>query len=200
MSNGILVVVSAPSGAGKTTLVKHLRKQNPEIVYSVSWTTRLARSNEKNGEDYLFVSETEFLQCQQQAGFVESAQVHGYWYGTPKGFIQEQLSQGKDVILDIDVQGGQQIRKLFPKAVMICIVPPSLDVLRNRLKNRKQDDEKVIEKRLKVAQSEFQEAKKGYDYFIINDQIDKAVHHLRCILEAEHLRQPNENLKGVIPL
>ncbi len=158
-----------------------------EIQYSISLTTRAPRKGEKHGEDYFFVSEKEFKEKKDSDGLIESALVHGYWYGTPKDSLENHLKRGTDVLLDIDVQGGRQILKLFPEAVLIFIVPPSLEVLESRLRARRQDSEETIQRRLEAARREIQ-ASGNYDYVIVNEKLPQAVDQLRCVILAERSR------------
>ena len=188
MSKGLLIIISAPSGGGKTTLLRELRKSITDVYYSISLTTRKPRSNEKEGIDYYFVSEEEFIKRKNQGEFIEYAQVHGFWYGTPKSYIDQYLAQNRIVILDIDVQGGKNIKKIFSDSVLVCIAPPSLSILETRLRSRKQDDEQTIQRRLKAAQSELEQAYQNYDYLIVNDEISEAADQLRCILISERLQ------------
>jgi guanylate kinase len=184
--DGILIVLSAPSGAGKTTLGGELLKRMSEIRYSVSVTTRPPRKGEKNGQDYHFISEKEFERKRDSKELIEYARVHGHWYGTPRDFLVANLKRGRDVLLDIDVQGGRQIKKIFPDSVLIFIAPPSISVLESRLRGRHQDDESTIEKRLKAARDEISQAG-DYDYLILNEKISRAADHLACIA-AERCR------------
>jgi guanylate kinase len=188
MFKGFLVVISAPSGGGKTTLVRELSKKISDIYYSISLTTRLPRPGEKDGKDYHFVSLEKFQEHLKAKQLLEWAEVHGHWYGTPKEPINQHLKSGHPIILDIDVQGGKQIRTLMPEAILICIAPPSLGILESRLRARKQDTEETIQKRLKAAQKELLEAQKNYDYLIVNDTIPAAVDRLRSIIVAEQLK------------
>lgn len=187
MHKGILVVISAPSGAGKTTLVRGLQKMMPEVLYSISMTTRSPRKGEKEGEDYRYVTLEEFNQRRNAGGFIEYAEVHGYWYGTPKDFVEKCLRQGDTVLLDIDVQGGSQIKTLYPDAVLVFIAPPSIPALETRLRERGQDDEPTIQKRLENAKKEFGQTR-AYDYLIVNEKISDALDQLRCIITTERLR------------
>lgn len=188
MSNkGILVVISAPSGAGKTTLIREINKEIPELHYSISFTTRAPRREEVPGRDYFFVTEAEFKKRKDAGDFVECAYVHGSWYGTPKDLISQNLKRGTDTLLDIDVQGGRQIKKIFKDAVLVFIVPPTLSVLETRLRARQQDDEATIKRRLAAAKDEMKRAK-HYDYVIVNDQIQHAIEQLKCVIVAERLK------------
>lgn len=184
----LLLVVSAPSGGGKTTLVNHLRKSIPQINYSISLTTRQARTGERDGTDYHFVSEQEFLKRKENGELAECAEVHGHWYGTLKSSIDQSLRNRQSIIFDIDVQGGKSIQALYPESILIFIAPPSFGVLEARLRARKQDDETTIQRRLKAVQKEIDQARQHYDYWIINDQLEKAAEKLRCVIIAESLR------------
>ncbi len=186
-SKGILIVISAPSGAGKTTLVREISKAIPEIHYSISFTTRHPRREEAHGRDYFFVNEDEFKKRKDRGELIECAYVHGSWYGTPRDIIEENLKGGFDTLLDIDVQGGKQIKNLYPDAVLVFVVPPSLSILETRLRDRKQDDEATIRRRLAAAKEEMKQAP-DYDYLLVNDQITHAIEQLRCIITAERLR------------
>ncbi len=195
---GIMFVVSAPSGGGKTTLCKRVLKIVPNLVFSISMTTRSARKGEKNGKDYFFLSENDFGQKIKQEKLSEWAMVHGYYYGTPKDFLEEYLSAGNNVISDIDVQGGLRIKKKYPlNSVLIFIMPPSMKILEKRLRERKKDDEKTIKRRLENARKELKEIKK-YDYLIINDNIEEATEHLKNIIISEQMRIRNFYLKNTL--
>ncbi|OGR83969.1 MAG: guanylate kinase [Elusimicrobia bacterium RIFCSPLOWO2_01_FULL_54_10] len=193
---GILFVVSAPSGAGKSTLGAELLKTDPNLVYSVSLTTRSPRRGESHGKDYFFVAEDEFLKRRKKGDLIESALVHGFWYGTPQDQLEKLLREGRDVLLDIDVQGGRQIKKLFPSAVLIFIAPPSITELEHRLRTRSQDDEAAIQKRLDNARNEIAQAG-DYEYLILNRDIGESVQKLRSIVWAERSKMDPEVLKGV---
>jgi guanylate kinase len=183
---GLLVIVSSPSGAGKTTLCHRLMKEFPKIRFSVSYTTRAPRAGEREGIDYCFVSPAEFERMVAAGDFAEHAQVHGNRYGTPRAAVDQALEGGDDVLFDIDWQGGQQLKDKFPRdAVMIWVLPPSLKELEARLRRRATDAPDVIERRLAMAKRELQEY--GiYDYLIVNDDLERAYDALRSIYVAAH--------------
>lgn len=180
-SGGRLFVVSAPSGAGKTTLCKAARSRLPELVYSISSTTRAPRPGEEEGRDYFFVGEDQFRKGIETGQWAEWAKVHDHYYGTSARFIDQHLKMGRDVLLDIDVQGARQILERYPQAVTIFIVAPSMDILRQRLVARGQDAADVIDKRMKNAENEI--ANKGwYRHVLINDNLDAAIDRFISIL------------------
>lgn len=187
MSNGLLLVISGPSGAGKSTLSRELLKKRSNLWYSVSATTRPARPGEVNGREYIFLSEAEFKKQAEAGAFVEWARVHDHLYGTPRGPLEENTRQGRDVLLDLDPQGAMAIKKAFPGSVRVYICPPSWDTLEGRLRGRAQDDEKVIAKRLSNARKEVAYLER-YDYLVVNDDVTEAVEDLSAILRAEHRR------------
>lgn len=184
---GIVFIVSAPSGAGKTTLTRRVLGLYPEMTLSVSCTTRAPRTGETSGEDYHFVSERVFRRRLDAGEFAEWAEVHGSLYGTPRLGLERQLRKGQDVLLDIDVQGARQIKQHFQSAVAIFVLPPSLTELRRRLAARGTDERKTIEQRWLRAQDEIQEIE-GYDYFIVNRDVDDAVARLAAIIAAERVK------------
>lgn len=189
---GRLFVVSAPSGAGKTTLCEKLLKQLPGVVRSVSMTTRSKRPGEKEGKDYFFVDVDEFKEKIKRHEFIEYAKVFDNYYGTPVKFVKNNLNKNKDVVLTIDVQGALQIKKNFKKdCVFIFILPPSMRHLRKRLEKRKTDSVKVINQRLRVAKKELTFLK-YYDYEVINDDIKTAFEELKAIFIASRCRR-NKN-------
>lgn len=181
---GILIVLSGPSGAGKGTICAALRQQMPYLVYSVSMTTRAPRVGEEEGVSYFFRDKEEFQRLIKEDAFLEYAQVYDNFYGTPKQHVMDLLSEGKSVILEIDIQGAMQVKERFSEAVFIYIVPPSLDILSNRLRDRGTDAADVIDKRLSKASSELALAHR-YDYIVVNDVLPDAVEKVASILRAE---------------
>ncbi|MEW6585152.1 MAG: guanylate kinase [Nitrospirota bacterium] len=186
-NRGSLFIVSAPSGAGKTTLCKRLVSTLPNLKFSVSYTTRRRRSGEVNGRDYIFVSRDEFRRMIGDRDFLEWAEIHGELYGTSKKKIEELTASGNDVVLDIDVQGASQIRKQSFEAVYVFILPPSLEALRTRLEERMTETGEMREKRLKAALSEIGKYT-DYDYVIINLVLEAASRELEAIVLAERVR------------
>jgi guanylate kinase len=183
-----LFVVSAPSGAGKTTLCREVLRTVPNLRFSVSYTTRRARLGEVHGKDYFFVSEPRFRAMIRNREFAEWAQVHGHLYGTHRRFIQSRLSKGTDMLLDVDVQGAAKLRSQFKEGVTIFILPPSLTVLRSRLKGRGMNSPSDMNRRLRNAQREIRQYR-HYRYVIVNKEIEKAREALRAIILAERHRQ-----------
>lgn len=186
-SAGSVLIVAAPSGAGKSSLVSALLEQETDILLSVSFTTRAPRPGEQNGKEYFFIDQAEFLERQSHDEFLESAQVHGNFYGTSKRLIQAQIDAGRDVLLEIDWQGAQQVRQQFPDAVGIFILPPSIAALEQRLKQRGQDSDEVIARRLHNAAGEIAHAHE-FDYVIINENFDAALSQLVGIARASRCR------------
>ena len=184
---GFLLVLSGPSGAGKGTLVDRLIAARPECTFAISATTRPQRSTEQNGVQYEFVTRAEFEERKTRGWFLETAEVHGHFYGTPVQFVDDNIARGRIVVLDVDVQGGASIRRVRPDAVSIFIHPPSLDALRQRLLKRGTDAADVVDVRLGNAPGELAEWK-HYDYLVINDELDPAVASLISILDAERAR------------
>ncbi|MBF0100209.1 MAG: guanylate kinase [Desulfobacterales bacterium] len=179
--NGKLFIISAPSGAGKTTICKAILKEFAMLLYSVSYTTRAPRQGEQHGLDYFFVSQSDFIKGIEQGQWAEWAQVHGNYYGTSAQFIDAKLSDGYNVLLDIDVQGALQILKKYPTSVSIFIMPPSFDVLQTRLYQRGTENTSTIEKRLLKAKEEMAQKDK-YHHIVINDQLDRAIADVRSII------------------
>ena len=190
-SSGNLFVVAAPSGAGKSSLVKALRSFDARVYPSVSHTTRAPRGQEKHGREYYFASEVEFDAMVANDAFVEWANVHGKRYGTSKKGIQERLATGHDVLLEIDYQGALQVRAAFPQAVLIFILPPSWDELRSRLENRGEDAPEVIEVRMKNAEDEMAQVGK-FDFVIINELFESALFDLKAIIHAQRLKYASQ--------
>jgi len=195
MSNrGTLYTVSAPSGAGKTSLVAALVKSNPEVCVSISHTTRPMRPGEQDGVNYHFVDHAAFEQMLEQGAFLEHARVFSNFYGTSQQWVTTTLEQGMDVILEIDWQGASQVRRLLPDTVSLFILPPSLACLRQRLTGRGQDDESVIEARMQEAISEISHYVEA-DYLIINDDFTIALAQFQSIITSQHLRLPRQAKK-----
>lgn len=184
---GFPIILTAPSGAGKTTLSRAVIKLHPEIHYSISVTSRPPRSAEKDGVDYHFVSVAEFERMLEGGELIEWAMVHDNYYGTPRKQIQERLDAGVDVIMDIDTVGARSIKKLYPQAASIFVLPPSLEELARRLVGRASDSEEVIKKRLNKAKLEMAEIG-DFEYFIVNDDFEAAVRQVTAIIEAERCR------------
>ncbi|TCD19568.1 guanylate kinase [Pseudomonas sp. IC_126] len=187
-STGTLYIVSAPSGAGKTSLVKALLDAQPQVRVSVSHTTRPMRPGEVDGVNYHFVSREEFLERLQHDEFLEHAEVFGNLYGTSQRWVEQTLDEGYDLILEIDWQGAQQVRRLMPQAKSIFILPPTQEALRQRLTNRGQDSDEVIDKRMREAVSEMAHYVE-YDYLVINDDFAHALIDLQAIFRANQLLQ-----------
>lgn len=184
---GTLFVLSAPSGAGKTSLVKALLESTDNLCVSISHTTRPMRPGEQDGVNYHFVSREGFQALMEQSDFLEHAEVFGNYYGTSRSFVEQTLKFGKDVILEIDWQGAQQIRRIFPESISVFILPPSREALESRLRGRGQDAEAVIQGRLSKAVEEMSHYVE-YDYLVINDQFEVALKELRAVIEASRLR------------
>ncbi|HEY7715679.1 MAG TPA: guanylate kinase [Candidatus Binatia bacterium] len=184
---GIIFILSAPSGAGKTTLYNGLRRIYPEIALSVSCTTRRRRPGEVNGRDYRFLTERQFDDLGRRGEFAEWAKVHDYFYGTPRKPLERCVRTGRDILLDIDVQGARQIKKAYPDAVSIFLLPPSLGELERRLARRGTDGREAIRRRLANARGEIGEII-HYDYFVVNRQVKEAVRALSAIVDAERAR------------
>ncbi|MCQ9206914.1 MAG: guanylate kinase [Omnitrophica bacterium] len=184
MKKGRIFVISAPSGSGKTTICKKVLEQVKNITPSVSFTTRSPRKGEKNKEDYHYLPEKEFKEEVRRDNVLEWEENFGYLYGTPKRPVLEKLEEGKDVLLSIDVKGAREIKKKFPKSILIFIKPPSIEELRRRLKVRNTDDENEIAKRLEFAKDELSHIRE-YDYVVANDELTRAVREVISIIETE---------------
>jgi guanylate kinase len=182
-------IISAPSGSGKSTLVDAVRTIVPRLDFSISYTTRPPRGSEQNGREYYFVSRDEFEQMVRRDEFLEHANVFGNYYGTAKRFLQQAEQKQNDLLLDIDVQGAEQIKGKLPQAVSIFIMPPDRKTLEMRLRNRSLDKEEVIQRRLVTASREIENYRK-YDYILINDRLEESTELLKSILLAERLKRP----------
>ena len=183
---GKLYIIAAPSGAGKTSLVKAMVESTPHVRVSVSHTTRAIRPGEKDGVNYHFVEQAKFQDLLNKGQFLEHAEVFGNYYGTSEAWVREQLETGEDVILEIDWQGAQQVRRLMPESVTVFILPPSLEALRERLIGRGTDDMEIIERRMAQAVSEMSHYGE-FDYLVINDEFDLALRDLQTIIRSRRL-------------
>ena len=188
---GSMLMVVAPSGAGKSSLVNALLKQDKDIGLSVSFTTRAPRPGEVNGREYNFLSEAEFLERKAVGDFLEWAKVHGNYYGTSKSWIESQMKNGRDVILEIDWQGARQVQAIIPEAIWIFILPPSIQALEDRLKNRAQDDDETIQKRVAAAKEELTHVAEA-NYLVINDDFETALAELNHVVLASRLRKNSQ--------
>ena len=188
MNRGILFIVSAPSGAGKTSLVKALLERDPALRLAVSFTTRAPRSGERDGVHYNFVDKAEFLRMVQADEFLEHAEVFGNSYGTAEVTVRAELDRGRDLLLEIDWQGARQVRERFPAAVSIFVLPPSAQALEQRLRGRGQDGDQIIAGRMAQARSEMSHYGE-YDFLLVNDDFDTALGDLGCVVRAERHRR-----------
>ena len=184
MTAARLFIISGPSAVGKGTIVKRILKSDGKVHLSVS-TTRNPREGEEEGVSYYFMSDEQFVKAVGEGGFLEHASVHGHYYGTPKAPVMSQLKAGRDVILEIDVQGAMQVKESYPDGVFIFILPPSVDALRSRIMHRGTESEEDIQVRLGAAQREM-EYLEHYDYYVVNDDLEKAVDSVKKIMAAEH--------------
>lgn len=181
-------IISAPSGSGKSTLVKRILARDPKLLFSVSYTTRQPRGKEKQGENYQYITREEFEERLKRDEFLESADVFGNYYGTHRSVWDRAQAEGRDLLLDIDVQGAQQLKKKIPEAVSIFVLAPSRAVLEQRLRARGEDAEQVVQKRLAGAAKEIRNYAR-YDFIVVNDQVDEAVANLEAIIRAERVRR-----------
>lgn len=188
MEQGILFILSGPSGVGKGTVLAKLRADFQDINCSISATTRECREGEVDGEDYYFLSEAEFMEMRKNGEFIEWAKVHNNYYGTPRTYVNKCLKNNKDVILEIDIQGAKQVRKKYPDSVLIFLLPPSLKELKNRLDKRGSESEKSKEIRLKNARDELK-ATVNYEYEVVNNEVDKTVANIKNIILKEKQRR-----------
>lgn len=188
--SGLLFIITAPSGAGKSSLIDALLKNDPHLRLSVSYTTRAPRPGEVNGREYHFVDEKTFLAMLERSEFLESAEVHGNRYGTSQAVIREALARGQDLLLEIDWQGAQQVRRLYPACVGVFILPPSVAELERRMRARGQDSDEVIRRRMSSAEEEISHAPE-FNYAIINKDFDEAKRDLQAIIRVERLKPRN---------
>ncbi len=196
---GNLIIISSPSGGGKGTLIKEVLKIAPHIGYSVSFTTREMRAGEENGRDYFFVSRQEFKNLIEVGEFLEYAEVHGNFYGTSMNQVKNKIDSGQDVVLEIDVQGAESVRRLMPEAVNIFILPPSFEVLRNRLKARATEKLEDLDLRLRTSFAEIRRVGE-FEYVIVNDDVSEATANLQTIILAERLKRirQTEAIRGIL--
>ncbi len=191
---GLLLVLSAPSGAGKTTLAHRLIKELPDTLFSVSFTTRRPRGKEQEGVDYHFVDVATFQEKIERGEFVEWAEVHHHFYGSPQSIVDEARARRGIAIFDIDVQGGQAIKRKHPDAVLVFVLPPSMEELERRLRDRKTDSDETIRRRMLVARSEIERGVASYDYIVVNDDFERAFQDLRSVVVAERSRRGRVDL------
>ncbi|MCM3784224.1 guanylate kinase [Neobacillus mesonae] len=187
MSKGLLIVLSGPSGVGKGTVCTALRKRVPELIYSVSATTRQPRLGEENGINYFFKSREQFLEMIEKDQLLEHAEYVGNYYGTPRDFVEETLNTGKDIILEIEVQGALKVKEKFPEGIFVFLLPPSLDELKDRIQGRGTENQATIDHRMSVAEQEISLLQQ-YDYAVVNDEIDLACKRIESIIIAEHCK------------
>lgn len=190
VENGLttIFIISAPSGSGKSTLVSKILQRDPRLRFSVSYTTRKPRGKEKPGESYIFISRAEFEERVDRGEFLEHAEVFGNYYGTSREWLEQAQLEGKDLVLDIDVQGARQLKKKIPEAVTIFVLPPSRDILEQRLRTRSEDREEVIERRLRDAAEEIRNYKQ-YDYLLVNHRLEESTDMLASVIKAERIRR-----------
>jgi guanylate kinase len=194
LSPGLLLVLSAPSGAGKTTLAQRLLRELPGALLSVSFTTRIPRGQEKDGVDYHFVDAKTFQEKIERDDFVEWAEVYGQFYGSPRSVIDEAFKLKSLALFDIDVQGGLAIKKKYPDALLTFILPPSMEELERRLRGRKTDSDDTIRKRMLAARLEIEKGQSAYDFIVINDDVERAFQDVRAIVTAERCRRGRVDL------
>lgn len=185
--SGTLIIVTAPSGAGKTTLVRGLLERDAKVQLSISYTTRAPRAGEQDGREYHFVDVPTFRALRDRGEFLEWAEVHGNYYATSKVWLKEQTAAGRDILLEIDWQGAQQVRRSFPDAVGVFVLPPSMEALETRLRGRGTDSDEVISRRLLGARGEMRHVGE-FDYVILNDDLDTAIDDLVAVVRASRLR------------
>ncbi len=191
---GNLYIVSAPSGSGKTTLLGQLISKFDDLIFSVSYTTRRPRGSERDGVEYFFVGRDAFLDMVQRGDFIEWAEVYGHLYGTSREFVEENLEAGRNVILDIDVQGMKRVQEQAPDAVKVFVLPPSYEELERRLKQRRLEDDETIRMRLAIAKTEI-ERYRDYDYIVVNDTIEESARVLESVIRAGAARPANQEAR-----
>jgi len=194
---GLLLVLSAPSGTGKTTLAQRLVQAHPEASFSVSVTTREARGAERDGVDYRFVDALTFQRMIERDEFVEWAEVHGHFYGSPRAAVDRAFATGGIAVFDIDVQGGQSIQRAYPEAVLVFVLPPSMPELERRLRERGTETEDAIRRRMLAARSELEHGARTYDYLVVNDTVERAYAELEAIVTAERSRRGRVDLASL---
>ncbi|MBA9086994.1 guanylate kinase [Fontibacillus solani] len=187
MSKGLLIVLSGPSGVGKGTVCNQLRQRLPELVYSVSATTRQPRLGEENGVNYFFKSREQFLEMIENDQLLEHAEYVGNFYGTPRDFVEQTIESGKDIILEIEVQGALKVKEKFSEGIFVFLLPPSLDELKGRIQGRGTENQATIDHRMSVAAGEIS-LLENYDYAVVNDEIDLACQRIQSIITAEHCK------------
>ncbi len=197
LHRGLLLVLSAPSGTGKTTLARRFVDAHPEAAFSISMTTREPRGAEKDGVDYHFVDALTFQRMIERDEFVEWAEVHGNFYGSPRAAVDRAFSTGGIAVFDIDVQGGQSIQRRYPEAVLIFVLPPTMAELERRLRERGTESEDVIRRRMLAARSELELGARAYDYLVVNDSVEQAYAELESIVTAERSRRGRVDLAAL---
>lgn len=192
--SGTLLIITAPSGAGKTTLVRELLERDAGVQLSISYTTRAPRPGERDGREYHFVDVATFETLRDRGEFLEWAEVHGNYYATSRVWLRDQMAQGRDILLEIDWQGAQQVRRVFPEAVGVFILPPSMDALEQRLRGRGTDSDEVIVRRLLGARGEMRHVGE-FDYVILNDTLSDALEDLVAVVRTSRLRYANQHAR-----